>query len=260
MRDGTVTFKCSSNHNLWPWLTLPPFNPIVVQSINYWASVETGAARGTFDPSVWSALTQMEWTCGHPDAGHVSHGVAAASADESSPGYQLTFFDKTGAFVYHMSGTGVVFKTRDFESWRQKAKQKLEPFQGSEDFQYASADDVGVATQGESFLSPLIEGGIPCAEALITKAQGFTPKHPYHSGSGDHVNSNHLADVAVQFANLLFGGSPITVVGGEMTFQRYVELGRPFHIGLAEEIHSGNAISMTIMQMNRVCATVTIRY
>jgi len=88
--DGLVTFKCSSDRELWPWLALPPLDPIVVQTINYWASVETGAARGTFDTSKWSALTQTEWTCGQPDVGHATHGLGDTIGDADSPRYRLS--------------------------------------------------------------------------------------------------------------------------------------------------------------------------
>lgn len=260
LNDGVVTFKCSSDQDQWPWLALHPFDPIVVQTINYWVSVETGAARGTFDSTKWSALTQTEWTCGDPGTGHATHGVADAIGHEGSPRYRLTFFDCDGSLVYRMSGTGVVFQTRDFESWRDKAKQKITVPTATCDFQYAPADLVGVATQGESFLSPLIDHNNPSARALITKQNGFPPTHSYLSGSGDHVNSTHLADVARQFANILLGGEPRVITGGEMNFTRYVELGRPFHIELVDKGPSQNALSMNVKQADRVCATVEIRY
>ncbi len=97
LNDGAVAFKCSKNSEQWPWLALHPFDPIVVQTINFWASVETSAARGTFDPEKWSALTQTEWTCDARDVGHATHGIADTTGDEDAQRYRLTFFDAGSA-------------------------------------------------------------------------------------------------------------------------------------------------------------------
>lgn len=258
--DGSVAFKCSSDEDQWPWLALHPFDPIVVQTINYWASVETGAARGTFDPTKWSALTQTEWVCGKPGAGRATHGIAEAIGEKDAPRFGLSFFDENDSLVYRMSGTGVVFQTRDFEAWRKKAKDRITAAPAVRDFQYASASAVGVATQGESFLSPLVEHDGPSARALITKENGFPPAHPYLSGSGDHVNSTHLGDVGRQFASLLLSGTPLTVTGGKMKFMRYVELGRPFDVKLEHHDTAGNMVSMAVHQADRLCATIEMTY
>lgn len=253
-------FQCSSDADEWPWLALDPFDPIVVQTINYWASVEASTARGTWDPTKWSALTQTEWVCGKSGVGHATHGVADKIGQESNPGFRMSFYDGDDALVYRMSGAGVVFQTRDFESWRDKAKQKMVAPPTIDEFQYAPAAAVGVAMQSRSFLSPMIDHNTPSAQALITKENGFPPAHPFLSGSGDHVNSTHLADVARQFANLLRGGEKRSITGGKMTFKRYVELGRPFWIELTHEEPSRNVLSMTIQQADRLCATVELKY
>ena len=258
--DGTVAFQCSSDKDKWPWLALHPVDPIVVQTINYWASVETGAARGTFDPTKWSALTQMEWICGKAGVGHATHGVADAIGEEATPRFGLSFFDQDDSLVYRMHGTGVVFRNRDFEAWRNKAKTKIAPPPAVHDFEYAPVDAVGVATPCRSFLSPLVDRDGPSAQALITKESGFPPAHPYLSGSGDHVNSTHLGDVGRQFASLLLGGKPPTITGGKMQFMRYVELGRPFDVKLEHHDPSKNTVSMAIHQADRLCATIEMEY
>lgn len=258
--DGTVRFQCSSDIDQWPWLALHPFDPIVVQTINFWASVETGAARGTFDPTKWSALTQTKWTCGNQGVGHAASGIADAIGEQGGPGYRIRFFDADDSLVYSMSGTGVVFQNRDFESWREKTKKKVVDPIGSDDFQYAPAEAVGVTRQSEAFISPLVDGDTPGARALITKDNGFPPAHPYLSGSGDHVNATHLADVARQFAQLLSGGKRLCITKGEMGFKRYVELGRPFDIMLEEREHAAGAQSMIIEQADHLCATIRIRH
>lgn len=259
LNDGAVAFLCSADKDQWPWLALHPFDPIVVQTINYWAASGVSAARGTADPTKWTALTQTEWTCGAKGAGHATHGIAEASRDDGEHGYRLIFFDEKGALVYRMSGTGVVFQNRDFEAWRNKAKQELAAVPDIRDFRYAPADTVGVKTQSECFVSSLIEGNTPSSLALITRENGFSPGHPYLGGSGDHVNSAHLVEVGRQFATLI-RSKQLLCTGGEMQFTRYVELGSPFRIDLADDLRSQNAISMIVQQADRVCATIVLRF
>jgi len=255
--DGSIAFRCSSDTDRWPWLRLDPQHPILVQTINYWASIETAHLRGTIDPDKWSALTETEWSCGLKGAGRPVRGVAELHGDEASPGYGLAFFDADDALVHRMTGTGVVFKTRDFEAWRDKARSKMGVPPAPEDFVFAPAEAIGVVEQGWSFISPLIDEDIPSASGLITKANGFPPIHPYLSGSGDHVNSTHLVEAGRQFASLLSGGKSLRIMGGEMRFTRYVELGYPFHVQLVDR--SADEISMMISQAEKPCTAITLR-
>ncbi len=258
--DGPVAFECSSDIAKWPWLALHPFDPIVVQTINYWASVETGEARGTFDPTKWSALVQTEWECGADSAGHAVRGVSDVVGTEAEPRFELKFYDASDALVYRMSGKGVVFQNRDFEGWRAKAKQKITEPMDAADFDYAPCASVGVATQKESFVSPLINGAAPSAHALITASNGFIPDHPYHSGSGDHVNANHLADIGNQFAHLVTGWPALTITSGEISFNRYVELGQIFTVNLIEHDTEGETVAMEVHQADRLCSQIKLTY
>ena len=230
MDDGAIAFKCARDVKQWPWLELPSSHPIVVQTINYWASVETGKTRGTFDPTKWSALTYTKWQAGSASAGPVTHGLAdlpPGPPEKDRPGFRLTFFDAAGNLVCRMIGSGVIFQTRDFEAWRSEAKDEAKSAPSTEAFTYASAAELGVHSDIERFVSPLSVEDAPKATAFITRENGILPNHPYHSASGDHVNANHLADAGLQFAHLVFG-KPLYCVGGEMTFRHYVELGNPF--------------------------------
>ncbi len=120
--DGTVTFQCSTDAEKWPWLALHPFDPIVVQSINFWASVETATARGTWNPEKWSALAHMTWQCGEQGVGHAIRGVGKQTGRDGSPGFHIIFFDANDALVFEVGSKGVIFQTRDFEAWRAKAR------------------------------------------------------------------------------------------------------------------------------------------
>lgn len=260
LSDGTVAFRCSNDVREWPWLALHPRHPTVVQSINFWASVETGTSRGTYDPLKWSALTQTEWSCGPGQFGHATHGVSDITGGEDNRRYRMTLFDDTGALVYHMTGKGVVFRRRNFEGWRGEAKEKLPEPSRSVDFAFASAGRLGVATQDECFLSELAKGKTPAAQGLVSKARGFLPRHPYHGGSGDHVNSNQLADVGTQFLHLARGDAPFIITGGSMSFSHYVELGQAFDIAQNEAASEQGVFSIDIRQADRDCASMTYTY
>ena len=258
--DGAVAFRCSSDREKWPWLALDPFDPIVVQTINFWAASGASAVRHTHDPKKWTALTHTEWTCGEPDAGHATHGVAEPDGPEGSPGFRLTLFDAKGALVYRMSGTGVVFQNRDFEAWRRDAKGEMTEAVRAEDFAYAAPDSLGVEAPGLGWLSALSEAEAQSADALITESNGFPPGHPYLSGSGDHVNATHLAESTRQFANLVHDGTVGRCIGGKMQFDRFVELGAPFRITLRNDETTNDCISVAIAQARRPCATVQLTF
>ena len=260
MSDGTVAFKCDRNAEKWPWLNLPPAHPIVIQTINFWASVETGITRGTFDPSKWSALTYSKWEAGSGDTGPVTHGFSDLPAHpqrDNKPGFRITFFDDAGNLVCRLIGAGVIFQTRDFESWRNEAKEQAAAKHSIRDFEYAEKEALGVTSDVERFLSPLVPGNTPQVCALVSDENGLMPKHPYHSGSGDHVNANHLVDAGFQFAHLLLE-KPLQCVGGEMKFRHYVELGKPFTL-TATDVRSCE-ISVQVHQGESHCTDINLKF
>lgn len=239
LRDGSVALTCSDDVSAWPWLALDPHHPIVVQTVNFWASVEAGLAKASWDPEQWTALTEMEWQCGAPGCGHAHHGLADYYEDGGKQRFRITLFDAAGRLVYRMSGTGVVFRTRNFEGWRAEAKAGT----GAErtPFVFAADEAVHAPVTGGSFLSADDPG-----LALVTPENGLPPGHPYMSGSGDHVNATHLAEAVRQYAALALGKGAGLPSGGAMRFRRYVELGVPFEIVACEEelveIRQGGAV------------------
>lgn len=264
--DDAVAFRCSADQTRWPWLALEPRHPIVVQSINFQTLFETGTTLGAFDRAKPAALTTTRWICGDAGVGRVTHGVAAypkPAEGETRRSFHLTFFDAGGDLVCRLGGDAAVFRARDFASWRKEAKQSAEA--APKAFAYAAAEALGVASDVERFLSPLRTDGPPSAEGLVAKETGFIPQHPYHSGTGDHVNAHQLADAGLQFLSLVRGGDARPCVGGDIAFKRYVELDRPFTIteaapgtrtGADEE---ANVVSMTICQDERICTEMTFR-
>ena len=238
--DQSVAFRVSDDLEKWPWLALQSSHAIVAQMVNYFCSVEAGRARGNLDTEKWTALTWTSWWCGSTsrNAPHGTHGVVdrVGEADDS-PDYKLTVFNGAGGLVYRMAGRGVVFRNRDFEGWRETAKAEIAALPEPTDFRYAAPEAVCVVTEAEVCVSREFEAdGSRAVEGLFTRESGFGG-HPYHGGSGDHVNSGHQADAVQQAAQLLFGaaGAPLPIKGGEAKFKRYVELDRPFRILLNPE-------------------------
>ncbi len=253
--DGAVTFDCSTNSGIWPWLALPSTHPIFVQTVNFWASFDSAVFLDEFRADAWTALTALRWTCGSAETGPPASGRYSSEKDEDRARYTLTLWDAAGAIVADYTGEGVTFRTRNFEGWRGEAKATLEKADAGE-FEFAPAASVGVATEKESFLSPLM----PTSETatttgLITKESGLRPAHPYIGGSGDHVNSTHMGEIARQFGQLLLD-RPTHNLGGEMVLKHYVELGVPFEVKLLARSDKDQSFSLLVRQADRDCAQI----
>lgn len=255
-----MAFDCTQDSGIWPWLALPAIHPILVQTINFWGSIDSGEFLGTFDPDAWTALTQVEWTCGPPDVGLPAHGVyrTLPTADPNRAHYGLTFYDDADRLVADLSGQGVTFRTRNFEGWREDAKEKLKP-PAAPAFDYAPKDGVGVEAQSQSFLAPLSRGDSVSTTGLITKQNGLRPNHPYIGGSGDHVNSTHMGEIGRQFGQLLLG-KPLINTSGEMVFTHYVELGRPFEVELVRHDPTEARFTLLVRQGERQCTQIEMTY
>ncbi|MEL6858248.1 MAG: hypothetical protein AAFO74_07665 [Pseudomonadota bacterium] len=256
--DGIVIFECSRDSSVWPWLKLDPIHPILVQTINFWASIDAGEFLGTLDPNTWTALTKVEWVCGPPGVGLPARGEYWGEQDKNRARYALTFFDDTGELVAKMAGEGVTFRTRNFEGWRGEAKEKVQPPEPPA-FTYAPAAAVGVAAQSESFLAPLAGASSIKTAGLVTKATGLRPGHPYIGGSGDHVNSTHMGEIGRQFGQLLLG-RPCLQTGGTMVFDHYVELDAPFEVALLDHDLAARTYRLRVRQADRDCTLIEMTY
>ena len=253
--DGAVTFECSTNSDIWPWLVLPPTHPILTQTINFWASFDSAVFLDEFRADAWTALTKLEWECGPPEVGYPARGRYFSASQENRARYELTLWDTDGRVVADYVGEGVTFRTRNFEGWRDAAKTKLKPSAPAK-LTYAPAASVGVTHHKESFLAPLREAaGTLSTTGLITKENGLRPAHPYIGGSGDHVNSTHMGEIARQFGQLLLE-RPTHNSGGEMGLKHYVELGVPFEVKLLARSDEDQSFSLLIRQADRDCAKI----
>lgn len=252
--DGSVAFACSQDGKRWPWSLLHPHHPGAIQALSYWVSVESAMALGKWDPDKWSALTWTRWECGGPEVGRIAHGTYERSTIEGKESFSIYLYDAEDALVCRLDGRGVVFRTRDFEKWRQPDKEAA-PKALSDTFAFADDRLLGIAPGERPFLAPL-KGDT--ATALIDRANGMPPGHPWLDGSGDHVNSAHLAEAARQFACLFNGGQPCRVVWAEMAFRHYVELGSPFEIAKIDGPQPGD-IAMQVTQAGHACTSIRYR-
>ena len=248
--DGSVEFACSQDETLWPWLRIGPHHPGAIQAASYWLSVESAMALGGWDPDKWSALTWTHWRCGEPGVGRMARGRYERTRIEGKESFSIHLHDASGALVCRLDGRGVVFRTRDFEKWRSGAKERDDKV-SSADFHYADRSMLGLGEGELPFLGPL-DG--KQATGLLDPANAMPPAHPWLDGSGDHVNSAHLAEVARQFASLLRAGNPIRVSEADMRFDRYVELGVPFEVECLAD--TGARITMQIRQSGRDCTLI----
>ena len=252
--DGSVAFRCSRDERQWPWLELPPCHPVVITTESFWISVGCSVARGTMDPEKWSALTWMDWQCGDPGAGHGVRGEMRNTAVKDELGFAIELFDEKDRCTLRMRGKGVVFRNRDFEGWRNKAKREVRERAEASQFTYAEAARLGLPDGEHPLIAPLVKGPPVHAFGLITEANGMPPASRHLSGSGDHVNATHLAEVGRQFIALLVGDPQVRFAGGELTFSRYVELGIPFRVTLAGR--EEEKVELEVQQAGRSCTSM----
>lgn len=89
---------------------------------------------------------------------------------------------------------------------RRAATQKMMQIPKSIDqFDFALPSDVGVCHGPSSvFLSDLhgLNEGSPFSKGRFTRESGFDA-HPFHGGTGDHINTIHDHDICLQFVHLL---------------------------------------------------------
>lgn len=254
--DGTVAFECSRDPAVNPWLQLPPHHPVVLQTQSFWTAVGAGTALQGWETTQWTALTWIDWELGDSGGGHAARGVYARDGEAENLGYSLDLFNDAGALVVAIRGRGVVFRTRNFEKWREGSKGEARKAAASHDFVFADAQALGL-TENERVLVAPFQPGQPHVDALVTPENGLAPSNPLIGGSGDHVNSTHLHELARQALYLVKGRSDIDS-SGTMSMKRYVELGTPLRLNIREE--ADNSIAFEVEQLGKVCSEIELRW
>ncbi len=258
--DGSVHFDCSQDADEWPWLALPPQHPLVIQTQNFWTSVGGTQALQSRDDSKWSALTWTRWQLGEKNAGHAVRGVFSPSKDEGKLEFSIALFDASDRLIAELTGKGVIFRNRNFEEWRKGSKtDALKVAAPPAEFIYASREMLGLSEAEPPLIAPLSKvDGVLRTAALVTKHNGLIPGHPFFSGSGDHVNAPHLAELSRQAACLCTGNPALHIQFGEMDMHRYIELGTPIDITVTQQAEG--QIRLEFSQLGKSCAATILRW
>jgi hypothetical protein len=258
-----VEFAYDLDRERWPWLALAAHHPVLVEKYQYFSAV-TSFSVAEPDRTPFAALTRFRWTCTEHAwrGGHATTGTCEPWMREDGLGFSLVVRDAEGRPVYRASGEGFEFGDRDFPAWRERNRRAVRAAGGAMEAELAPPSAVGVGAQGRSFVTRRHDaGGAPMVTALVPTRDGFHPHHPFHTGSGDHVNAGHLFDCVLQAAHLFHEGGLLECIGGAAHFTRFVELDVPFTITLrrrepAED--AGVRLEMGIAQAGRENALIVL--
>ncbi len=257
-RGGLVSLKFELDRARWPWLSLPPQHPVLLEKYQYFATMTAVMAQPDYDPSRSTALTHFSWSC--PPLRDPAHATDAwCQLEDGRFTGELRAAD---AVVARFAGLGHYFDDRDFVAWRERARAKVLAREPGRPLEYASPEAVGLDAAGVSFVGPLaLRDGVPAAPALVTRARGLAPAHPFHTGSGDHVNAGHLFDCALQAAHLVLA-RPLTCIGGQASFTRFVELDARFELRVTQSTREDPTpqARFAVIQQGRDCAQLSLGF
>lgn len=254
--DGSVTFKCSQDVSANPWLALPPHHAVVVQTQSFWTAVGASTAANGWEETKWTALTWIDWELGDGTGGHAVRGVYRRDETGENLGYSIALYNEAGLRVVTIRGRGVVFRNRNFEAWRKAAKDEAKSAAPLESFAYASDAALGLTQDERAMVAPFTKDS-GFVDALVTAQNGFPPGNPVIGGSGDHVNSTHLHELARQALFLVKERNDIET-SGTMELNRYVELGAPLRMNIAAD--EARRLVFKVEQVGKPCATITLRW
>lgn len=254
--DGSVTFQCAKDSGALPWLTLPPHHPVVIQTQAFWTAVGASVALAGMEATQWSALTWIDWELGDARAGHAESGVYRREEEDGKASYEIVLFNASQTPIVTIRGRGVVFRNRNFEKWREGSKAQARKAAAGGEFTYAPREVLGLTADERVLVAPF-DPGSDFVEALVTPENGFPPGNPVIGGSGDHVNSTHFHEIARQALTLIEGRSDIDT-SGEMSLNRYVELGTPLRLHIRDRAKRG--ITFELVQLGETCAEIILRW
>ncbi len=259
----------------WPWLDLPCWHPVVCEKYAYFSGVTAGMEVGTISATSFTALTGMDWSYRGAQTAQSAptHAICESRVEAQQAGYSVCTRDATDRVVHEISGKGVIFRTRDFENWRQQRKQADAEDLPRPDFEFATAAVTGCRSGDEVLISDLVDdpeqGTLRCL-AWLDADHGFHPGHPYHTGSRDHVNAAQLLDCAYQASHLVLAQQsdwqtltpPLYCTGGKARFKNYVELQRDFELLVTGVTVNGSrrTLRFDLQQGGTICARLSLDF
>ncbi|MEM7136018.1 MAG: hypothetical protein AAF500_05530 [Myxococcota bacterium] len=256
-----VDLEYDLDRDRWPWLSLEPRHPVLIEKYQYFGAVTAVLAQQLVDTSTFTALTQFEWACVGRGDRHATCGVYVDSSSPGAPRFELTLVGPDGVVLAKTEGSGFAFTDRDVGAWRSASRTKALAASVPGIDAFAAASEAGLPPDGASFLAPpeTVDGKTSCRGVVQTN-RAFHPAHPFHTGSGDHVNAGHLFDCALQFAHLL-GRATQPCTGGRAQFFRFVELDVPFEIVSLDATRTdANAASALFRQLDRDSAKIELQF
>lgn len=259
--EGRLELEYDLDRERWPWLSLDPLHPVLIEKYQYFGVVTAVLAHKLVDSSTFTALTHFEWECDHITDQHVTRAVYVDASEPGVPRFGLMLSSPEGGVLATTRGAGFAFTDRDVKAWRAASRAKALSAAVAPVDAFAPAEAVGLHHGGTSFLAPrrTVDGQAAC-RAVVHTDRAFHPAHEFHTGSGDHVNAGHLFDCALQFAHLV-GGAAGPCMGGRAEFLRFVELDVPFEIVRVEgAADDPDAVAMMFRQLDRDMAKIELRF
>jgi len=254
---GRIELSFDLSPERWPWLALPPTHPVLIEKVQYFAAVTASWVSDSMQPGTRSALTRITWDCSPGAGAYPRRAVSKPWQGERSMGYELRVYDAEDRELYVIRGEGSSFEDRDFEAWREKTRREARAA--------AKPLEIDPGPDGMNYLGPVreVEGQLVAA-ACVPSGRAFQPGHPFHTGTGDHVNAAHLFDCALQMAGRATGRAPAALDcrGGEARFQRFIELDVPLEVRLLGRetlAEGGAALEIGFSQGGRDNASVLLR-
>ncbi len=270
--ETQMRFELDDNPERWAWQRLPAWHPALVGKLSFFTGFKCGESLLEMPTGTATAVTVMRWqNQGQYLQGKQSFfGQVSTGQSEHRFHYDTELYDAKGELQQTILSQGVAFRQRDYRGWRRKMKQAIQAIDAMRpvDFGFAEPASAGVSTRAECFVSPLHENkhGLACY-ALLDDKSGFTPAHPWHSGTGDHVNASHQLDATWQAAHLIGGAqgwlsadSKLVCTDGEASFKKYIELGTPFELrlkGWRPQVE-GQRLSFTLSQGGNPCSVIKL--
>lgn len=253
----------------WPWLALPGWHPVLLEKYQYFGGSTGLMALGGAEPGFGGALTECQWQVDVDALQRPAEtGVCRMGGEPPRFAFVLELAGEAGTTACRYTGAGVRLPLEEFLARRAASRDRALAACSDATFAAAPAASVGAGFDGVSLVSPVeYAGGLARCTALVTLAGGFHPRHPFHTGSGDHVNVGHMLDCAFQLAHQLVGqGGALACVGGECRFRRFVELDVPFELVCEPWSANGDGaqrgareLPIAVRQLGRDCAQLTLR-
>lgn len=237
-----VLFEFVHDEVLFPWQMRPAYDTTFIQTMSF------------FVPTVLDEYLGIPL---YKSAGLTCH-TEVRSLSASLPVYgtyeRTAISAKRASFIFHLyldkdrtnlccifEETVAILSSEQWKYLQKKRSARRERLsQDVRKVQLATQPNtLGVVGADEVFLGPL-HPQEETSRGIVTYESGF-PRHPYHFGSGDHVNTEQTSNTILQFAHLIarrlarkltdppqfLGTRRLIIIREDLVLEKYFELGIP---------------------------------